>query len=307
MASYTPVTLPYFAPAHTLPAPLPTLEEALSSPEFLKRPYYDRDELNTYVARVGEHFIVKYGKAVNSIEGENMLFVKQHTTILVPAVYAMYTYDDDDGEKTMIIMEFIQGLLLNDFKYMLNSESTRAIIAQLRAQVNQLRQIPAPAYYGTLGHRPFTDCYSGRKYGPFDSFADLVDSAFDTAYPPEDSEHLAEVKKFFRGSLYSVATALGHSAPVFTHSDIHEENVVVRPDGTPVIIDYQLAGFYPTYHEYVVSRELNRFHPFLDEEFPREREIIDDAIYALIKADHEHRTAEKQRLLRMDVESENTE
>ncbi|KAI1200295.1 kinase-like domain-containing protein [Nemania serpens] len=283
-------------------ARLPTLKEIVSSTDILKKPFYDRDPTSTYVARVGEHFIAKYGLGVNSLEGDNMLFVKRHTTIPVPEVYAMFTYG---GNKTVIIMEFIEGLLMSDFKFTLK-DSMRPIVAQLRAQVNQLRQIPIPGpnYYGCLGRRPFIDCYNGCKSGPFNSFADLVDSAFDTEYPPRNSEHLADVKKLHRGRLYSTATELGHSHPVFSHGDIHEENVIVRPDNTPVIIDYQLAGFYPAYHEYVASRELNTFHPFLDEEFPQERQIIDDGIYALKSADHTHRTTEQDESSKTDSDSD---
>ncbi|KAI1157901.1 kinase-like domain-containing protein [Nemania serpens] len=312
MASYNPVPLPYFAPAHTLPAPLPTLEEALSSTDILNprdipNPSRNgREQTRPYVARVGEHFVVKYGKAVSSIEGETMLFVKQHTTIPVPGVYAIYTYDED---KTMIIMEFIDGLLLSDFKFMLDPELTPPIMAQLRTQVNQLRQIPAPAYYGTLGHRPFTNYRTGRKYGPFDSFADQVDAAFDKMFPTDGFEHLVDVKRFFRFTFYSIAIELGHSHPVFSHSYIHEKNIIVRSDGTPVLIDYQLAGFYPAYHEYVVTGVIKHSQPFLDEEFPQEDEILDTAIQALRKADHDHWVAQikEKNALKTDGDSQDAD
>ncbi|KAI1108552.1 kinase-like domain-containing protein [Nemania sp. NC0429] len=294
MASYSPVPLPYYAPADELPAPLPTHEDAVSSTTFLKNPYFPTDLVDTCVARVGDHFIAKYGKAVSSIEGENMLFVKQHTNIPVPAVYAIYTFDED---KTMIVMEFIEGVLLNDFRFRNEQSAMFEIASRIRGYVNELRKIPAPSpsYYGSIGRRPFTDFQSGRKFGPFGTFADLVSIAFDTPFPPACSQHLDDKKRFFRANLFITAHASGHSHPVFSHSDIHEENVIVRPDGTPVLIDYQLAGFYPAYHEYVISKELDSAYPFLDEEFPHERQVIEDAIHALIRADYEHQQAEKEK------------
>ncbi|KAH6850547.1 hypothetical protein B0I37DRAFT_116541 [Chaetomium sp. MPI-CAGE-AT-0009] len=49
-------TLPYFAPAELLPAPLPTVAEILASETFLVR-YGEAP-----IVRVGDHYVVKYGK-----------------------------------------------------------------------------------------------------------------------------------------------------------------------------------------------------------------------------------------------------
>lgn len=77
--------LPLFAAPDLLPAPLPTIEAITASQDLLEE--WD----GRRVARVGTHFVVKYGVDVSLTEGENMLFVKQFSTIKVPDVYAIYS------------------------------------------------------------------------------------------------------------------------------------------------------------------------------------------------------------------------
>ncbi|KAK7963641.1 hypothetical protein PG996_008665 [Apiospora saccharicola] len=45
----------------------------------------------------------------------------------------------------------------------------------------------------------------------------------------------------------------GNEAPVFTHNDFQRKNVMVRPDGTLVVIDWEFASWYPTYWEYATA------------------------------------------------------
>lgn len=102
--------IPYYSPAESLPAPLPTAEEieagALLGP---------KDCPGQHVVRVGEHFVVKHGWSVQPIEGHNMLSVSEKTNVPVPAVYAIYRQDDAEGRKsTYIVMEHVDGQTLNE-------------------------------------------------------------------------------------------------------------------------------------------------------------------------------------------------
>jgi hypothetical protein len=283
MDSYTPISLPYFAPANALPAPLPTLKNVLSSKNFLARPK-DLTIKHLRVVRVGEHFVAKYGKAVKSIEGENMLLVKQRTTIPVPQIYAIYTFGE--GE-TMLIMEFIAGTSLDRCMTTMEPRRLDPVRERLRAYVNELRQIPAPNYYGSIGRRPFFDTRRSCEYGPFDNITDLVRSTFNLMFSPRHAQRFADIKKFFSISFECVSTAQDHIHPVFSHGDLHQNNVIVRSDGTPVMIDFEAAGFYPAYHEYLIAEMFDYQFDFLDEKFPHERDIMADARAAWYKASRE--------------------
>ncbi|RWA09036.1 hypothetical protein EKO27_g6079 [Xylaria grammica] len=284
MSSYTPITLPYFAPANVLPASLPTLEQALSITDYLTPPPNTFGYEGVNVVRVGEHFIAKYGKKVRSIEGENMLFVQQHTTIPVPQVYAIYQFGEGN---TMIIMEFVKGATLQDHLGKVGLEGSNSIREKLRAQVNELRRIPAPNYYGALGRRPFWDVYRGREFGPFDSFDDCVLSNLDQVFGIRLAQQFIDIKKFFSASCVAISTALEHNYPVFTHGDLHECNIIVRSDGTPVIIDYEVSGFYPSFYEAIVAGILDSEFDFLDEKFEEERAIVGHCHEAWIDAEIE--------------------
>ncbi|KAH6703004.1 hypothetical protein BKA61DRAFT_618520 [Leptodontidium sp. MPI-SDFR-AT-0119] len=78
MASLYP--LPFFATPDRLPAPLPTTKAIHTSPDVVQ------ESTGRRIARVGHHFLVKYGRNVTLIEDENMLFVGQFPNIPVPQV-----------------------------------------------------------------------------------------------------------------------------------------------------------------------------------------------------------------------------
>lgn len=76
----------YEAPEDTLPGPLPTTSEILTS-----KVSYIKKATGDFTVRVGTYYVVKYGISSTHVrEGENMLFVKQATTIPVPVVYKIY-------------------------------------------------------------------------------------------------------------------------------------------------------------------------------------------------------------------------
>ena len=72
------ITLPYYADAKTIPASIPTIKDIESSPDVLC------DQRTRRVVGVGQHFVAKYGLDIELIEGENMLFIRQATSVPVP-------------------------------------------------------------------------------------------------------------------------------------------------------------------------------------------------------------------------------
>ena len=284
MISYTPISLPYFAPSDTLPEPLPTLEEALSCTEFLAIPNCYHHKRCT-VVRVNNHFVAKFGEDVRSIEAETILFVKEHTTVPVAKVYAIYKFGEDD-RMTMIISEFIEGLNLADCIVSMPPEDIHLIKEKLREQTDDLRRIPAPGYYGAIGQRPLFDSYLAKEFGPFEEFEDFNRAWHDIFFPSVPGKRFADVKKFFTVSFECIATAKGHTNPVFTHGDLHEGNIIVRGDGTSVIIDFEASGFYHAYHERLQHQNNSCYQlDFLSEEFLDECDMQVDAQSAWNRAE----------------------
>lgn len=250
-------TLPYYAPAELLPAPLPTVAEILASKHRISH------EALTAVVRVGDHYAVKYGARTSKQEGENMLFVQQSTSIPVPKVYAIFEGQVAGYTTTFIVMEYIDGTLLNHAWGKLSASEKRHLVSQLRRYMDELR-IPAPGYYGGVWgqkilNEDFEDQATGLPFsepeisGPHETEEQFVegmwhclDRAFTTSYargPEQRKRLLADMRRHYHN------TFKGHK-PVFTHADFFRGNIMLRRDGSIVIIDWEYAGWYPSFWEF---------------------------------------------------------
>ncbi|CAJ2509713.1 Uu.00g056130.m01.CDS01 [Anthostomella pinea] len=226
MNTPTLLPVPYFAPEEQLPGPLPTFEEILAGKE---ADGYDDPECVQIgwkqVNRVGEHFVVKFGAGVNFLDGQNLNFVKNNTSIRVPALYAMYEREHEGKNMLVIVMEAIAGMTLEQKLPDLDAAGREAITMQLRACFDQLRGIPSPDYYRNIARQP-----DDFEEGPFTS--------------AEAASHNNVIHCFLH--------APGSTGPpVFTHGSLHVANVIVQPDGAISIIDWEDAGFYQAYIEYL--------------------------------------------------------
>ena len=235
----TPVSVPYYAPAIDLPAPLPTAAEIESSDQILK------DEAMKVVA-VGTHFVVKYGKWLSLEEGRMMVFIQQRTRVPVPRVFALY---HDDG-MNFIVMERIHGLTLQATWHTFGDQEKREIISQLKGYVEQIRSIRSPAGYCSLQNgpllHPMFESSSDHYNGPFDSEVKLNDALVRKC---RASEALNKKAEYYERVLPKVL--VGHP-PVLTHGDIQKKNSMIRTGSTVdiVLLDWESAGWYPSYWEY---------------------------------------------------------
>ena len=211
------ITLPFIAA--TIPSALPTNTEIENS----------RDVLSAYgnrtVVRVGRHFVVKYGQGVDIIEGENMLFVQGRTTVNVPKVYALYT--EPGTKKNHIVMENVDGDTLASRWLSLARQQKEVIVAKLRCFYEELRQLPSPGYFGSLGERPLLDEIfwtreeAPRINGPFKS-EDALNEAMALKYIHDGRPTFKA--DFYRQSLPHVFR--GHQ-PIFTHADCQRKNIII--------------------------------------------------------------------------------
>jgi hypothetical protein len=141
------VALPFIA--DRIPSALPTNTEIQASKEILSQ-YGSRT-----VARVGRDFVVKYGRGVDIIEGENMLYVQRMTKIAIPKVYAIYT--EPVTRMNYIVMEHIDGDTLAARWPCLSDEQKELVMVKLRRYFDELRRLPQPGYFGSLDRRCLLD------------------------------------------------------------------------------------------------------------------------------------------------------
>ncbi|KAI0143431.1 kinase-like domain-containing protein [Xylariaceae sp. FL1272] len=255
-----------YAPAESvLPAPLPTVNEiyaaAADPDQNMSGPRYDRRR----VVKVGEHFVVKFGPKVSFQEGYVMDFVRRHTSIPIPTLYAMAR--SPITEDIFIVMENIEGQPLEHF-WDLDDTEKLAIEIQLRAYMDELCRIPAPnpPYYGSVNQKPYT---SRDLQGPYETENDFIDAYLlgTAAYfgmTDTQMEKDMRLKQEFK--------SIAQLPPVFGHGELADRNIIRRDNGSLCIIDWEYGGWYPQWHEYLeVVREVRGSLPDFLEEFPERK------------------------------------
>lgn len=216
------VSLPYAADSGVPPGRLPTLEEIHQSEDVI----YELG--GRKVVAVG-HYAVKYGPQVDLLEGENMMFVAHATSVPVPRIYGLFK---DDAKKIgYIIMERIVGMSLESGWHRLSENEKSSVLVQLKAVVKDLRSIPSPGGYCSLGRRPLLDYLVWNDDQP-----ERIDGPFDT----EEQLNDAMIKKYLfnNGSpakakfyMECFPSILHNHAPTFTHGDFQRKNIVMRLTG----------------------------------------------------------------------------
>lgn len=247
----------YEAAENALPGPLPTTSEILTSEGI-----YMKKVSGDFTVRVGTHYVVKYGPSSTRIrEGENMLFVKQATTIPVPTVYKIYK----EGDKNFLVMEHVPGKTLKEVWPQLPLIGKQTFTRQIRRYIQELRAIPSPGYYGGLSEqgvlcpiltfkmfteKPIRPLVNKPSRTEAEWCAMMLDAA-EALNPGELPAQTFWVQEKLRSVLSE-----GHE-PKFTHCDIVDrKNHILRPDGVIVPLDWEHAGWYPSYWEYCLASAL---------------------------------------------------
>ncbi|KAI9757301.1 MAG: hypothetical protein M4579_003512 [Chaenotheca gracillima] len=248
------ISIPYYADSTTLPADLPTIDEIEASEDVFC------DQTGRRAVGVGPHFAVKNGVRIDLREGETMLFVQASTSVPVPHIYALFK--DLISAKAYIIMERIPGKDLESEWSSLSETQKDAIAIKLKASFDELRGLQSAGAYCSVGKRPLLDnvFWNGDAAdsiaGPFETEAE-----FNNAMIQKYTFNNLPQKKagFYQQALPFVLT---DHPPVFTHGDFQRKNVGLRNvpcysddelvgyEHEIVILDWEFAGWYPSYWEY---------------------------------------------------------
>ncbi|KAG9255085.1 kinase-like domain-containing protein [Emericellopsis atlantica] len=194
-------------------------------------PYPEGDVLyrcnNRYLVRHGNN-VTKYttfpdglGAKDHPNEAQVLRFVKEHTTIPVPEVIS------SDWDR--ITMEYIEGQTLQQAWPVLTPEQRSDILAELSGYIAQMRAL------------------GGIHLGRLDGQGVVVPIHDWLVRPP---------KRLQAQSMYwhQITTQLGTEYPiVFTHGDLASRNILVRDGHIVALLDWEFAGWYPEYWEYVFA------------------------------------------------------
>ena len=273
-------------PDGTSPKPKLVMSQLLGRPPYVLDPA-DLDDLpnpcpwkmGAAIRLIDDNMIVKYGSGVRLAEAEAMHIASHQTSVVVPRLEGAYILNDIG----YIIMSWEEGEHLDTYWDEASEDQRADLIAQLKSNVHQMRQIKGDFIGGVDG----SACVDGvfawdygetRSYGPYPSieaFNEGICSALDNCLPPF---HLAEASDEssqaynIRWRKKQLVRSLTPHDVVFTHGDLHRGNIKVRKDGTVVICDWGLAGFWPAYWEFYratfngtwrpdFAREVEKFVP----------------------------------------------
>jgi hypothetical protein len=169
-----------------------------------------------------------------------------------------------------IIMEFIPGDTLESLWSNLTESNKTTIMKKLRSIFEQIRSLPSPGFYGNVsgGCLPYHLFWiAGNEKsvsGPFKSQGDfLLGLAKKSRINSANNNRHSYMAGFIERQL---SLAFGNDyLPTFSHSDLQRKNIIVReiPSGDKntliediyvvSIVDWEVAGWYPSYWEYAAA------------------------------------------------------
>ncbi|KAI9662264.1 MAG: hypothetical protein M1821_008431 [Bathelium mastoideum] len=240
-------SLPFYADPAVVPEALPTVEQIECAHEVLS------DTAGRKVVGIGDHFVIKYGLQVDLVEGKTMLYLQESTTIPVPRIFALF---QGTNTKNYIVMERIIGTTLEEEWSHLDQSMKESIASMLRSSLEQMRKLESPGGYCSLSRGGLLDGLFWTAdptqpfSGPFDTEDDLnsaiIANYSQQGYPKHKAEYYSRVFK----------VVFQNHPPKFSHGDFQRKNVIVKnapkngTRGELVIIDWEFAGWYPSYWEY---------------------------------------------------------
>ncbi|ODM23307.1 hypothetical protein SI65_00896 [Aspergillus cristatus] len=190
-----------------------------------------------------------------------MRFISQNTSIPVPRVYCAFTHQDC----TYIVMQRIQGDMMGAGWVKRSEESKTRLLSQLGMMIREMRELQPPKdiRIASVDGGSLFDCRvpgPSLRFGPFRSIHDFhlhlrEGMRFDPRLGPEVQDLIKQ--------------DAGHWPIVFTHGDLSSLNVLVRGDDVVGIVDWETAGWYPSYWEYTTASQINPQNSFWINEIDR--------------------------------------
>lgn len=201
--------------------------------------------------------ILKAGSFVSMSEAEAMRFISKNTTVPVPQVHDAHV---EDGVG-YIFMSKLPGQPLGKVWPELSKEQRTSIAAQLRSYVMQWQSFRGN-YFGALEQQPCREIFFHhlcllppyeRQYGPYFSRDDynegLVEAIVNSR--PKGESQLGEKEMTF---IEKIRSLTGDTA-IFTHGDLHLENILVNDEFIVTgIIDWGMAGYSFEDRDYAEAR-----------------------------------------------------
>ncbi|OAX78622.1 hypothetical protein ACJ72_07068 [Emergomyces africanus] len=190
------------------------------------------------VVRLGKDRVVKSAPDLRIQEADTLRFIAANTTIPVPKVHDVHW---KDGKVAAIVMDYMPGQQLDKAWANMNHDQKLSVTRELHGYVSQLRNLKGD-YIGGLNHgKAIIGKYVTIECGPFNS-EKLFNEFLVSDISPKAPEMLLHYARHALDDNHEI---------VFTHSDLAPRNILVNEGRITAILDWELAGWYPEYYEYI--------------------------------------------------------
>uniref|UniRef100_A0A8H7XQ23 Aminoglycoside phosphotransferase domain-containing protein n=1 Tax=Psilocybe cubensis TaxID=181762 RepID=A0A8H7XQ23_PSICU len=189
---------------------------------------------------------VKAHRGVRYQEALSMEFIAQNTTIPVPRVLDVYTVNGI----VHIVQERIPGRVLQIDWDHLSTEEKQSCMLQIKDFFTQLRSLkpPHPEHVQSVDGSGLSDNrIENYIWGPFSSHDEFHKFMHHDVFRqrPHHYPNLQEPLSKVQGKKYK---------SVFCHGDLGPHNIIWN-DGKAVFIDWEMAGWFPEYWDYIRTHE----------------------------------------------------
>lgn len=172
----------------------------------------------------------------NTFEAEMMIYIKENTNIPIPKVF---DYGKDEQNNNYILMEYIEGDILENVLETLNKDDKNNIINQLKRYINEMRK-KINLNICSINNNP---CYelsiSNELFGPFKEIEEFNNYRINKLIIDDE-----DIKKYINSNK-NIKTNF-----ILTHNDLGPYNIIVKDNNIVAILDWEMAGYYPEYWEY---------------------------------------------------------
>ncbi|RPB03152.1 kinase-like protein [Choiromyces venosus 120613-1] len=217
---------------------------------------YSRNNHTRQIYDLGNGQLYKFRPHKRGIyESDIHTLIQSITDIPIPTIYYEWVTVEDDGRggggvpTHHMIMEKVVGEPLYKVWVHMDQKSKERLAFQFANYINELRRISRPAICSFDG-------------GPLhDEHGVLFDQKNTAQGPFPDNQslwvaltsHLHHThSRTIRQALLDLSTIMPQGLPaVLTHADLHQGNILVHNGNIAGIIDWEGAGFFPSWMEYV--------------------------------------------------------
>ncbi|KAI1373829.1 kinase-like protein [Hypoxylon crocopeplum] len=189
----------------------------------------------------------------SEIETANTSLAEESSGVLVPKMVAAWKEED----RYFTIQDRIEGESLEEALPKLTQEDIARIGQQVGKQLLRLRGTVSGTMQ-MLDGRPVID---RRLCKPLPASSSGAYSVCVTDEDVRANLSLAIAHRVDKSTLNDLMAKMPSALPfTFSHSDVHEGNIMVKGGNFVGLIDWELAGFYPCWWEFVNSCELLSDH-----------------------------------------------